>query len=277
MEARRDAPRRQRPLLELIVIGRERLSPGMLRLRFRAADAAAFREAFAPSVSTDRYVKLVFERDGGQVVRTYTALEPDLEAATFAIDFVLHGDDGSGADVGVAARWAAGARLDETITVRGPGGGYAPDPTADWHLLAGDEAGLPAIRAALAALPADAQGCAVIEVPDVTHEQPLAAPAGVELRWVHAGTLSHEAMEEAGGHEPALLAAVRAVPWREGRVHAFVHGEAQVVMHGVRPYLLAERGLPRSDVSISGYWRRGRSEESFREWKAQLAAAESGA
>jgi NADPH-dependent ferric siderophore reductase len=47
------------------------------------------------------------------------------------------------------------------------------------------------------------------------------------------------------------------------------------VMHQIRPYLLRERGLPR-DVSISGYWRRGRSEESFREWKAELAASEAG-
>jgi hypothetical protein len=29
-------------------------------------------------------------------------------------------------------------------------------------------------------------------------------------------------------------------------------------------------------VSISGYWRKGRSEEAFREWKAELAAAEAG-
>jgi NADPH-dependent ferric siderophore reductase len=57
-------------------------------------------------------------------------------------------------------------------------------------------------------------------------------------------------------------------------VHAFVHGEAQVVMHQIRPYLFRERGLPRADVSISGYWRKGRSEEAFREWKAELAAAE---
>ena len=45
-------------------------------------------------------------------------------------------------------------------------------------------------------------------------------------------------------------------------------------MHGVRPYLLGERGLDRDQVSISGYWRRGRSEEGFRQWKAELRAAE---
>ena len=46
-------------------------------------------------------------------------------------------------------------------------------------------------------------------------------------------------------------------------------------MHGIRPYLLTERGVPKADVSISGYWRRGRTEETFREWKRELAEAES--
>ena len=43
----------------------------------------------------------------------------------------------------------------------------------------------------------------------------------------------------------------------------------------LRPYLLEERGAPRLDVSISGYGRRGRTEESFRVWKSELSAAES--
>ena len=48
-------------------------------------------------------------------------------------------------------------------------------------------------------------------------------------------------------------------------------------MHAIRPYLLRERGLDRSQVSISGYWRRGRTEEGFRVWKSELAEAESSA
>lgn len=266
-------PQRQRPLTELAVTATERLTPGMVRVRFAAVDRAAFAEAFGPSKFTDRYVKLVFENgDGDRVLRTYTALEPDVDAGTLMIDFVVHG---TGSEGGIAAPWAVSAGPGDRILVRGPGGAYAPDPTADWHLLAGDEAGLPAIRAALAALPAGARGYAVVEVPDATHEQPLPAPPGVAVSWVHGGTTTHEAMAEAIGQETPLVEAVRALPWLDGRVQAFVHGEAQAVMHGIRPYLLREREVPRSDVSISGYWRRGRSEEGFREWKAQLAAAES--
>ena len=233
----------------LVVTATERISPGMVRVHFRSDDLSAF----AASTDTDRYVKLVLGTPEEPVVRTYTALNPDVAAGTLDIDFVVHGDEG------YAGPWAAGARPGDVLEARGPGGGYAPDPSADWHLLAGDEAGLPAIRAALEALPADAVGHAVVEAYGADHVQPLAAPAGVEVTWVTDGRLE---------------AAVRAVPWREGRVQVFVHGEAEVTMHGIRPYLVKERGVDRRTASISGYWRRGRTEETFRQWKQELAAAE---
>jgi len=248
-----------KPITLLTVRATEQLSPGMVRLHF-SGDLAAFAE----SRFTDRYVKLVFgdvaelERGGRPTLRTYTALDPDVAAGTLAIDFVVHGDEG------IAGPWAAAARPGDTIHVRGPGGAYAPDPTADWHLLAGDEAAIPAIRQSLAALPEDAVGHAVIQVDGPAYEQPIAAPAGVSVTWLHRGDPDH----------PGLADAVRALPWREGRVHAFVHGEGQAVMKEIRPYLYDDRAVPRGDVSISAYWKQGRTEESFRAWKAELARSE---
>lgn len=230
----------------LTVTGTESITPALTRVWFRSDDLSAFAE----SRFTDRYVKLQFPESGA--VRTYTALFPDLEAGTLAIDFVVHGDDG------VAGPWAARAEPGDTLTVNGPGGAYRPDPSADWHLLAGDEAAVPAIAAALADLPADAVGHAIVLVAGPADEPALAAPQGIEVQFVH---------RDGGGRE--LVSAVRAVEWREGRVHAFVHGEAEEVMKGVRPYLVKERGLDREQASISGYWRRGASEEGFRVWKSE--------
>lgn len=121
----------------------------MIRVRFRSDDL----NAFGTSTFTDRYVKLQLPQpDGSVVVRTYTVLEPSVAEGTLAIDFVVHGTEG------YAGPWAAQAQPGDKLTVRGPGGAYAPDAAADWHLLACDEAGLPAVRAALAALRADARG-----------------------------------------------------------------------------------------------------------------------
>ncbi|TQL67814.1 NADPH-dependent ferric siderophore reductase [Nocardioides albertanoniae] len=241
-----------KPETRVEVTSTQRLSPGMTRVHFRADDLSAF----VGSVCTDRFLRLEIPlADGSTVVRTYTALDPSITEGTFAIDFVLHGD------AGAAGCWAASTEPGEALTVRGPGGTYAPDPTADWHLLVGDESGLPAIRAALAALPADARGHAVIEVRSDDHRQPLAAPAGVEVRWVDAI------------FDPPLDDVVRELPWLLGRVHAFVHGEAGMTMRRIRPYLLRERGMPRGDLSISGYWRRGNSEDAFRSWKRAQASA----
>ncbi|MFC7491277.1 MULTISPECIES: siderophore-interacting protein [unclassified Knoellia] len=257
----------------LTVTNAEQLTPRLRRLWFRSEDLTAFEG----NESTDRYVKLVFPKPGVSypepldmralrgtippedlpVVRTYTALFPDVEAGTLAIDFVVHGDEG------VAGPWAAMAQPGDTLLANGPGGGYRPDPDADWHLLAGDESAIPAITAALAALAPDAVARILLLVDGPDAELHLARPPGAELTFIH---------REGGGD---LVEAIRGLDWLEGRVHAFVHGEGNAVMHGIRPHLLGERGLDREQVSISGYWRQGRTEEGFRDWKSELAAAES--
>jgi hypothetical protein len=49
-------------------------------------------------------------------------------------------------------------------------------------------------------------------------------------------------------------------------------------MHNLRPYIRKERGVDAKWASsISGYWRRGRAEEMFRQWKKELAEAEEAA
>lgn len=260
------------PTTHFTVTATSWVTPTLRRVHLHSDDLSAFAE----SRFTDRYVKLVFPKPGvdypDQIdvralrgtmdpallpdVRTYTALQPDVEAGTLAIDFVVHGDEG------IAGPWAARAQVGDTLIANGPGGAYRPSPEADWHLLVGDESAIPALAAALEALPRDAVARVVVLVESAAHEPALALPENATVTFVHRdGTTA----------EGALEAAVRAVEWLDGRVHAFVHGEAEEVMRGVRPYLRTERGLGRDQLSLSGYWRRGRSEDGFREWKAAFA------
>ena len=148
--------------------------------------------------------------------------------------------------------------MGQQVAFLGPGGAYRPDPTADWHLLAGDEAALPAIAAALedlAATDAAAVGVALIEVTDARDEVPLTAPAGVEVRWLHRG-------DPFTPETTRFAAAVEDAAWREGRVHAFVHGEREQVKR-VRAYLTDVRGVDRRQLSVSAYWAYGRAEDVF--------------
>jgi NADPH-dependent ferric siderophore reductase len=160
------------------------------------------------------------------------------------------------------------------VYLMGPSGAYSPDPAADWHLLAGDETALPAISVALEALPPNAIGQAFIEIAGPENEIPLTAPDGVGINWIYRGGRADLISEDRAGDHAPLIEAVKSAPWLPGQVHAFVHGEAQAVMHNIRPYIRKDREVDAKWASISGYWRRGRTEETFRQWKKELAEAE---
>ncbi|MHA3022611.1 siderophore-interacting protein [Mycobacterium sp. BMJ-28] len=281
-----------RPVHTFEVISSTQLTPHMIRLVLGGSGAGQGFDTFTPGAFTDSYVKFVIVPDGADVsalprpltldsfnelpqdqrptVRTYTVRHVDTEKRQITVDFVVHGDQG------VAGPWAAAATPGQLAYLMGPSGAYAPDPAADWHLLAGDEAGLPAISAALQALPPAAIGHALIEVAGPEDELDLPAPAGVTVHWIHRGGRADQVPDTAAGDNAPLVAAVRALPWLPGQVQAFVHGEAQAVMHNLRPYLRKERGVEAKWASVSGYWRRGRTEETFRQWKAELAKNEAG-
>lgn len=201
-------------------------------------------------VETLRTARPVEERPR---VRTYTVRHVDHDARELAIDFVLHGD------AGIAAPWAAAARPGDTISFMGPGGNWSPDPHAPWHLIAGDDTALPAIDAALRALPDDA---AVVGVVD------LVIPERAE----YLDPRFRSSLRVIGPDGPGLAAALEEIDLPEGPGVAFVHGELGVI-RGLRPRLV-ERGFTRDRLSISGYWREGKDEDGFQAEKRAEAERE---
>jgi NADPH-dependent ferric siderophore reductase len=279
-----------RPVHTFEVLRTEQLTPHIVRVVLGGGGFDTFR----PNEFTDAYVKMVFVRPDVDVsvlpqpltldsfnelpaeqrptVRTYTVRSADPDKRELTIDFVVHGDHG------VAGPWAKSARPGQPAYLMGPSGAYAPDPAADWHLMAGDEAAIPAISVALEALPDNAIGKVFIEVAGPDDEIPLKAPAGVGVNWIYRGGRADLVPEEAAGDHAPLITAVKEANWLPGQVQVFIHGEAQTVMHNLRPYIRKERGVDAKWASsISGYWRRGRTEETFRQWKRELAEAEQGA
>lgn len=260
-----------RKLNTMTVLRSEQLTDHMIRVYL---GGPGFDE-LELSDDTDMYVKLIFgdptPTSGRPTLRTYTVRAVDHEKREIALDFVVHGDSG------LAGPWAQSVLPGEQVQFLGPGSGYRPNPEADWHLLACDEAGLPAVSAALAGMPADAEGMAFIEVAGPDDELPIDGPAGIEVTWIHRGVSSDELTDDNSGDNAPLVNAVRSAEWRDGRPQVFIHGEAGAVMHNLRRYVRKDRGVPAADASISGYWRRGRTEEGFREWKADLRETEAAA
>ncbi|MEV2254622.1 siderophore-interacting protein [Streptomyces sp. NPDC050147] len=270
-----ERPARKAPKTHVAqVVRTERLTPHMQRVVLGGEGLAEF----TVGDSTDHYIKLLFgaegvtypepfdiqrireefPRDQWPVTRTYTVRSWDPQTRELAVDFVIHGDEG------LAGPWAQRVKTGATVRFLGPGGGYAPDAEADWHLLAGDESALPAIAAALEALPEGAKAFAFVEVADAEEEQKISSAAQIE--WLHRG-------QRPVGE--ALVEAVRSLDFPAGDVHAFVHGEAGFVKE-LRRHLRMEREVPRERLSISGYWRLGDNEDGWqaskRDWNAAVEA-----
>ncbi len=167
-------------------------------------------------------------------IRTYTVRRFDAGAGELDVDFVLHGD-------GPAAAWAADAAPGSWVGVSEPGGRYEPDPTADFHVVIGDETALPAVATVLDALPGGVPALVFLEVVDATEQQDLGTP----VRWVHRGD------RDAG---VPLAEAVRAAEFPPGRGQAWLSGESACVKD-LRAHLLDERGMARRAVYATGYWR----------------------
>ena len=264
-ETRTERPTRR--VLRTKVREVRRLTPHLIRVVVGGEDL----EGFSAGTFTDHYVKLQIPPPGAPYsapfdpedvkarlpreqwprTRTYTVQDWDEQNKLLTIDFVHHGD------TGVAGPWAAAAKPGDGLQLTGPGGAYTPDPEADWHLMVGDESVLPAISASLRRVPAGAPVHVIVEVDGPGDEVALDSPGDLHLTWLHRN-----------GNEDALVDAVRALDFPAGAVHAFVHGEAAAV-RALRRHLVVDRGVPREALSVSGYWKRERTEEGWREDKAE--------
>ncbi|MET8118357.1 siderophore-interacting protein [Micromonospora sp. NPDC005189] len=175
------------------------------------------------------------------VVRNYTVRRLDADRREMDIDFVLHGDGGP------ASAWARRAAPGDRIGVLSDGADYAPPADTEWQLLVGDETALPAITAAIEALPPEARAIALIEVGSAEDEIEVRTPVGVTLTWLHRGGTP------AGGSD-VVIRTLRELTLPAGTPYAFVAGESSMVTT-VRRHLCTERGIAKERIYFAGYWK----------------------
>ncbi len=137
------------------VLETQPLSPHMRRITFGGKGL----RGFATHDLTDQYVKFEIPPPGADYQapydldeikrilpkkerprsRSYTVRDWDPKRGRLIVDFFVHGKSG------VGSAWAAAAESGNRIHLRGPRGRYRPDPAAEWHLMVGDEAAIPAL------------------------------------------------------------------------------------------------------------------------------------
>ena len=218
---------------------------------------APYDAVFSPAAVKDEHAQ-----EHWPARRRYSVRRWDEDTHELTLDVVVHGSEG------VGGPWAAGVAPGDVLVLEGPGGGYRPDATADWHLLVGDESALPAIAASLEVVPAGVPAVVRLVCDGPEHEIALDSPGELDLVWLHRGGNP----DAAPGDPDLLVAAVGALQFPPGRVHAFVHGEADEI-RAIRRHLLLERGLSRQSMSCSPYWRRSMTDESWRQVKRRFVAA----
>ena len=224
--------------MRLEVVSSERLTPVMQQVVLTAPELATLR--YRPGQD----VMLRVAVTGGRPVRRrYTIRGADRERQLLTLNIVRHAG-------GPGERWVASARPGDAIEGIGPRGKIFPDQDADWHLFIGDESALPAFFAMAGSLPAGTPVAVILEVPGPQDEQPLAAAAQVSLTWLHRGS-------GPAGEPGALTAAAGQVPFPPGAGHAYLAGEARVVL-ALRE-VLTGRGLAQSQLSPKAYWGRGKA------------------
>lgn len=244
----------------LQVVRTQAVSPQLLRVTLSGEDLRGF-----VSASFDDHVKVFFPEPGQDrpvlptvgpegismppgvprpAARDYTPRRYDAHVNELDIEFVLHGD-------GPASTWAAQARPGQFIGVGGPRGSFVVPTAFDWHLLIGDDTALPAIARRIEELPASARVIALIEVADAGAQIPLPVRDGLSVRWLHRDGAP-------AGDPVALERAVRqvALPAGEGYVWAAAESAAA---KAVRRVLVEERGIAKTRIRASSYWKRGAS------------------
>ncbi|WP_256106980.1 siderophore-interacting protein [Streptomyces sp. ODS05-4] len=119
----------------------DRVSERLHRLSFTDGGMLA-----ATGVHPTMWVRLWFPGGAKPHQRAYTLVDPDPDAGTFTMDFILH--------AGAASDWARTAGPGDTIEATVQGSAFTvPAPLPSRLLVVGDPASRPAIDSLLAALP----------------------------------------------------------------------------------------------------------------------------
>jgi NADPH-dependent ferric siderophore reductase len=250
--------RREPPAFRPVEVRRvERVSPRLVRVTLSGPElkgftveqpAASVRVLLPSSGGADLVVpswngnEFLMPDGRRPTIRTFTPWRVDPEDLELDVGIVVHGG-------GVASDWGVSAEPGRPAAISGPGRGYTVDRDAPAYLVAGDETAIPAITQVLDAIPGETPVQVRVEVAHSDGRLALPAHPRATVEWCD--------LPPGAPPGDALGAAVRDVDLPNG-TRVWAAGEAAAVQR-IRRHLFDDRGLPRAQTSVRGYWKHGRA------------------
>lgn len=249
---RREPP----PLLTVTVADRIEVSPRLIRLTLSGTGAARLaapgiaasirllipapphHELVIPAWNGNEFLLPDGERP---ILRTFTPLRHDPDAATLDIEIVRHPG-------GAVSGWAETARPGAVAAISGPARGYEPDPATARLVAFADETAQPALSQVLESLAPHVVVDAHVET----------EPGGVAIHPARpTETITHSVRRPGDPPGSSLVAAVHDLTSADDGLRVWAAGEA-ASMQAIRTHLHGSLGVPRSHTNIRGYWKPAR-------------------
>ncbi len=202
-----------------------------------------------PQISPRALVALIPEELRPDV-RWYTVRQHRPSVGQVDVDMVLHGE---GEVSGPAGRWASRAQRGDIVGFCECKGVYAPEDSVRTQLLIGDETSLPALAALLESdEPAPTRGR--LDSQHVTVH--IEVPSDDEIQQIHTDVPIQWHVRNEARPGSSLLRDLECADLPNTIDYAWVCAEALTVKL-VRRHLVNARGVDKSKILFSGYWRLG--------------------
>ncbi|MEM6412983.1 MAG: siderophore-interacting protein [Pseudomonadota bacterium] len=243
-----------------------RLTPHMIRVTLKSDLVTNFSEScpgahlklIVPAADQSPYDFAEFIDAGNfkKEMRTYTIRHIAPDAGTIDVDIAVHGD------LGRVGPWAQRAEVGDEIVISRCGSPKLITAGVKRIIAAADLTGFPALAAGLETLGPGVKVEAFVEIPGKDDQQPLNAPAGVDINWII----------KADPYAPSteLIDVIKAAPSPDGDTSIFVACEFSTVAE-LRRYFRHELKTEKSMRYISSYWKSGATEEEHKIAKAAAA------
>ncbi|MEC9282415.1 MAG: siderophore-interacting protein [Bdellovibrionota bacterium] len=223
------------------------LCPHLQRVEFVGEDLNDF-----PSGEEGAYVKVILETDKNNIapdarpkMRSYTIANFDSDNKVLTLDFLIKYHEGH------TATWAKNSKPGDQIVIAGPGPRKIYDfPETDYFLM-GDLTSINAVKAYLKLAPPTATGEAYIAVPSKEDIHEIESPSHIKIHWIDVDEKEH------------FISKLKNYTQLSENSIVFGAGEAEEI-NMVRRFLTKEKMLPTEKLFLSGYWKRGLTDEEYR-------------